>query len=81
MDVDRTDLQALHMSIVKEFFSVHCLQVQNSPFRRVISSTDETLFNLDPPQTIHAIAVKEFTRVHFLHVHGTFNGSKKKFKQ
>lgn len=34
-----------------------------------MSSTDEILFNFDPPQTIQTDEVDELTRVHFLQVH------------
>lgn len=49
-----TALQALHTPEANEFFRVHCEQVQNSPFRSVISSTDDMLFSFEPPHTMQA---------------------------
>lgn len=67
----RMALHAMHEVADSEFFNVHWAHDQNSPFRRVISSTDDILFNLDPPQTTHALTRGELTSVHFLHVHSS----------
>lgn len=54
----RWDLQALQTGECSEFLSVQWLQVQNSPFRNVMSSMEEMLFSLEPPHTTQAIAVE-----------------------
>lgn len=65
----------MHTFVTSEFFSVHWPHVQNSPFRNVISSTADTLFNFDPPQTTHTLFCIELTRVHFLQVHSGVGAS------
>lgn len=69
MGSNRTDLHAIHTPVERLFFRVHLLQVQNSPLRKVISSIEQILRNLEPPHTAQAIDDGSLTNVHFLHVH------------
>lgn len=64
----RMALQALQMFVPREFFNVHALHDQNSPFLSVMSTCGVVLFNFEPPHTMHTVAVPELTSVHFLHV-------------